>query len=209
MPSTREQILLTARRLFNERGYGQVTMRALASELSIGVGNVTYYFARKQDIVAALMDNSFEQTRMEGEIATLGQLMEMFSRMLDALTRDTFFFLDPEFSGDPRHARHHGYLRARLEAALDSLTAGGVFLPCFTPAIRQTVLSMLLMTHITWLRQTMRSASPMMDKRAFLRAHMTLLSPYLSEKGLLEWRALERADEERAVRSQTPRNPPA
>ncbi len=191
MPSdTRDQILFTARRLFNEQGYGQVTMRALAAELHIGVGNVTYYFARKQDIVAALMDASFDLTRMEGEITSLGQLMEMFSRMLDTITRDTFFFLDPEFAGDPR--QHHSYLRARLEEALSSLTERGVFeKERFTPETQKTVLTMLLMTHMTWLRQTMRSPSPMMDKRAFLSAHMTLLSPYLTPAGLAQLRALQ------------------
>lgn len=189
--TTRDQILLVARRLFNEQGYGQVTMRALAAELHIGVGNVTYYFARKQDIVAALMYASFDLTRIEGEITSLGQLMEMFSRMLDTLTRDTFFFLDPEFAGNPRRVQHHAYLRARLEEALSSLTELGVFEARFTPETRRTVLTMLLMTHMTWLRQTMRSPSPAMDKQAFLSAHITLLSPYLTPVGFEQLRTLQ------------------
>ena len=52
--STREKILAVSLRLFNEQGYRNVTMRAIADALSISVGNLTYHFAKKQDIVAAL-----------------------------------------------------------------------------------------------------------------------------------------------------------
>ena len=59
--STREKILAVSLRLFNEQGYRNVTMRAIADALSISVGNLTYHFAKKQDIVAALMDDVFAQ----------------------------------------------------------------------------------------------------------------------------------------------------
>ena len=184
-PSTREQLLVCARRLFNERGYSNVTMRMLADELGIGVGNVTYYFAHKQDIVTALMEDAFDQTRIEGRIERPEQLTDMFSRMLDTLTQHTFFFLDPEFALDERHVSHNGYLRSRLRSALDDLSDAGFFSPAFTPDIRHELLNLLLMTHITWLRQRMRIAPHRaMSKAALLRAHWLVFTPYLSPKGL-------------------------
>lgn len=181
--STREQILIAARRRFNEEGYEQVTMRSLADGLHIGVGNVTYYFKRKQDIVAAIMDDSFMQMPLSDGDASPAQLTLLLSQMLDTLTCNAFFFLDPEFAQDERHARHHGQIRACLLASLEQMTRSGFFLPAFTPEIRETLLSLLLMTHITWLRQTMRSPSPSMSKAALLRAHWLVLSPYLSDAG--------------------------
>lgn len=184
-PSTREQLLLCARRLFNERGYSHVSMRMLADELGIGVGNVTYYFAHKQDIVTALMADAFEQTRVEGRITHPEQLTDMFSRMLDTLTHHTFFFLDPEFAQDERHVSHNGYLRGRLHSALSDLTDAGFFVPAFTPDVRATLLNLLLMTHITWLQQVKRIAPHRaMGKAELLRAHWLLFAPYLSQKGL-------------------------
>lgn len=102
--STREKILAVSLRLFNEQGYRNVTMRAIADALSISVGNLTYHFAKKQDIVAALMDDVF------------AQIDSLFSMMLDTLERCAFFFLDNELKqeNDPLHLAHHTHLRARL-----------------------------------------------------------------------------------------------
>lgn len=181
--STRKQILVTARRLFNELGYDRVTMRRLADELGIGVGNVTYYFARKQDIVSAIMDDSFAQMRPSQACASPAALTQLLSQMLDTLTRNAFFFLDPEFAGDERHTLHYGQLRTCLLDSLEQMTQEGLFIPSFTAETRETLLTLLLMTHITWLRQTMRTPSPAMSKAALLRAHWVVLTPYLSNAG--------------------------
>lgn len=184
-PSTRDQILSTARRLFNERGYARVTMRALADALGISVGNVTYHFARKQDIVAALMDGTFEEAPAGGEITSLEGVNALLSYMLDSLTRNAFFFLDEEFSESARHLEHHVCLRSRLTDGLNALAGAGLFLPSFTPETCRTLVTLLMMSHMTWLHQTVRGpALYAMDKAAFLRAQWTALAPYLSPAGL-------------------------
>ena len=96
--STREKILAVSLRLFNEQGYRNVTMRAIADALSISVGNLTYHFAKKQDIVAALMDDVFAQMTATADMpaASLAQIDSLFSMMLDTLERCAFFFLDNE-----------------------------------------------------------------------------------------------------------------
>ena len=181
--ATRSNILNVARRLFNEQGFERVTMRRIATEAGIGVGNVTYYFPRKQDIVDALMDDSFARTRVEEAVTRPDQLTGMFSRMLDTLEHNSFFFLDPAFAGDRRHTDHYQQLRAQLLDALTSLTERGVFLPSFTPEIRQTLLTVLLMTHITWLRRRVRGGEPAPDRQELLRMHWVVMSQYLSPEG--------------------------
>lgn len=44
MNTTKERIRRTASRLFSERGYRAVTMRNIADELGISVGNLTYHY---------------------------------------------------------------------------------------------------------------------------------------------------------------------
>jgi AcrR family transcriptional regulator len=54
MSSRKDNILKVALRLFNEKGFDLVTTRDIAKELKISLGNLTYYFPSKMDIVLAL-----------------------------------------------------------------------------------------------------------------------------------------------------------
>src|SRR5579859_7942725 len=53
---TRALILETALRLFRERGYDRTTMRAIAEEAGVSVGNAYYYFASKEHLVQGFYD---------------------------------------------------------------------------------------------------------------------------------------------------------
>jgi len=48
---TRELILTTALRLFREQGYDATTMRAIAGEAGVSVGNAYYYFGSKEHLI--------------------------------------------------------------------------------------------------------------------------------------------------------------
>lgn len=52
--NTREKILDRALKLFNERGIEYVGLRELAADLDIRVGNISYYFPTKDDLVFEL-----------------------------------------------------------------------------------------------------------------------------------------------------------
>nr|WP_256669268.1 TetR family transcriptional regulator [Streptomyces fulvorobeus] len=49
-------MLQTALRLFQERGYDKTTMRAIAKEAGVSVGNAYYYFAGKEHLVQGFYD---------------------------------------------------------------------------------------------------------------------------------------------------------
>ncbi|MDW4908467.1 TetR family transcriptional regulator [Streptomyces sp. ADMS] len=49
-------ILETAMRLFRERGYDRTTMRAIAQEAGVSVGNAYYYFAGKEHLIQGFYD---------------------------------------------------------------------------------------------------------------------------------------------------------
>ncbi|MFF0073351.1 TetR family transcriptional regulator [Streptomyces sp. NPDC005494] len=53
---TRTLILETALRLFEERGYDRTTMRAIAQEAGVSVGNAYYYFSSKEHLVQGFYD---------------------------------------------------------------------------------------------------------------------------------------------------------
>ncbi|HET6857082.1 MAG TPA: helix-turn-helix domain-containing protein, partial [Streptomyces sp.] len=53
---TRALILETALRLFQEKGYDRTTMRAIAQEAGVSVGNAYYYFAGKEHLIQGFYD---------------------------------------------------------------------------------------------------------------------------------------------------------
>ncbi|MFI8190628.1 TetR family transcriptional regulator [Streptomyces sp. NPDC085946] len=53
---TRARILETAMRLFRERGYDRTTMRAIAQEAGVSVGNAYYYFEGKEHLIQGFYD---------------------------------------------------------------------------------------------------------------------------------------------------------
>jgi AcrR family transcriptional regulator len=53
---TRALILETAMRLFQERGYDKTTMRAIAQEADVSVGNAYYYFEGKEHLIQGFYD---------------------------------------------------------------------------------------------------------------------------------------------------------
>lgn len=69
--NTRQNICDAAVRLFNERGYASVSLRQIAAEANTTIGNLTYHFGKKDDLLQAI----------------LADLHSSFSGMLDARPR--------------------------------------------------------------------------------------------------------------------------
>ncbi len=52
--STRKIILNTSKRLFNEKGVYNISLRQIATEVGISQGNLTYYYKKKEDLIKEL-----------------------------------------------------------------------------------------------------------------------------------------------------------
>lgn len=92
MVKRREMILETARRLFAERGYNGVSMRDIAGELGFSVGNVTYYFKKKEDLIEACV---LEQSQGYHLPPTPGSLMELdrlFEYVWGEISQKIYYF---------------------------------------------------------------------------------------------------------------------
>lgn len=71
--STREAILQTSQKLFNERGVYNVTLRQIASETQMSQGNLNYHFKKKEDILKELFTQFSIALHTEfTEVAKLG-----------------------------------------------------------------------------------------------------------------------------------------
>jgi len=60
---TRSAIIDAALTLFREKGYDATTMRAIAAEAGVSVGNAYYYFDSKEHLIQAFYDRAQEEHR--------------------------------------------------------------------------------------------------------------------------------------------------
>lgn len=185
----RRQILDTARKLFNEKGYDHVPMRMISDSLGISVGNLTYHFKRKEHIVIAIMNEDVQDSTLDAPVEHLAQLNSIFSLLLDALLRNPFYFLDEDVQAILGEQDNHNTMQVQgqLNIALDSLILHGLIDPSFSGTLRKSVISILLLSHITWLNLFVRCPEKeCMTKEEFLDAHWTILSSYLTASGKKE-----------------------
>lgn len=71
MGDTKKKILTKARLLFNDLGFGNVTIRMIALELEMSSGNLNYHFKTREDILEALY---FEMVEVfDNRIGQLGE----------------------------------------------------------------------------------------------------------------------------------------
>jgi AcrR family transcriptional regulator len=63
--ATRTRIVEAALRLFLENGYARTTMRAIAKEAGVSVGNAYYYFKSKEELVQGFYDTIAELHRRQ------------------------------------------------------------------------------------------------------------------------------------------------
>lgn len=61
--STRDRILQISRDVFNENGFGTPTLYTLSQRIGISRGNLTYYFAQKEDLLSALVEEMDKENK--------------------------------------------------------------------------------------------------------------------------------------------------
>ncbi|MCV7412088.1 hypothetical protein AWC05_13720 [Mycobacterium florentinum] len=66
---TRDQILLTARRLFSERGYDKTSLRDIATEAQVDTALIRHYFGTKDDLFRTTIGWPFDPQQIAGRIA--------------------------------------------------------------------------------------------------------------------------------------------
>jgi AcrR family transcriptional regulator len=77
---TRQLILETALRLFRERGYADTTMRAIAKEAGVAVGNAYYYFDSKDHLIQGFYERVQAALR-EAAAPVLADELDFASRL--------------------------------------------------------------------------------------------------------------------------------
>ena len=89
---TRQRILRCAEALFQEKGYNGVSMRDIAEAAGIKVGNLTYYFPKKERLVEALFNGGSGQAYRPEALSSPEDFIAYFRHLLKVQRRHAFYF---------------------------------------------------------------------------------------------------------------------
>lgn len=81
----RQEIITTARRMFQEQGYDNVPMQKIVEEVGIAKGTIFYYFETKEDLLKAVVQDIIKEDA-ERKLATIektsGNALAKFKAMM-------------------------------------------------------------------------------------------------------------------------------
>jgi AcrR family transcriptional regulator len=118
--STKQRILDTALRLFNQQGLAKVTLRQIAQAAQMSQGNLNYHFKKREELVEALYlqlveeMNALVETLPQG-VPSLAQLRQSAEQTMQRFYAYRFFLLDfvHIMRQQPRIKAHYQALTAR------------------------------------------------------------------------------------------------
>lgn len=103
--SRKTEILNTAKTLFNQGGFGAITLYDIAKEMGISRGNLTYHFKTKEDVLEAIamdmwskMDEIFSASR---DFPSFENLHRQTKAYVDCQREYAFVFLDNQVLRHP------------------------------------------------------------------------------------------------------------
>lgn len=197
---TRERILQTSLRQFNELGTDQATVRSIAEEVGISHGNLCYHYKNTDALIEALYDQLIEEleepvAHSQQPDAGLADLIRSAEATFHLLYKYRFLLLD--FVRiirriDPIRKKFRVLMQLRREQfhkAFQHLIAQGLMREEWLPGLYDNLITNMLILGDNWIP----NAEIHFDKkgeeviRYYLNAFLGGLAPYLTQKGLKEY----------------------
>ena len=194
MSATKEKILTSARKLFNQHGYAQVTIRMIAQDLGMSSGNLNYHFRKKEDILGTLYTQMVEvfDARVEAlpeTVFSFPQIREDIRSSMERMLAYRFFWTDLHHV-----LRQHEAIRTHFQGALKRRKAGFLYLiqqlqgmdlmeaPAY-PQEYSLLADRMIDYSDTWLylSQVHPQAQQNLDQQA--NALLAFFYPFLTQKG--------------------------
>lgn len=125
-PSARERILAAAEELFAEFGFDATPTSRIAARAEVPKGLVHYYFQRKPDLLAALVDRLPDEHIEPSGVVVPGDVAASLRRLvaeLDARLRASYLLSHLLWREADTHTAVRDALQARFAAVVDQVRA--------------------------------------------------------------------------------------
>ncbi len=88
----KQEIMDTAKRLFIKKGFHDTSMRDIAAALNISVGNLTYHYKKKEDLIEAILLEDHQHYQKPELLCSLGDLDELLRRTTTQRDRRPYYY---------------------------------------------------------------------------------------------------------------------
>lgn len=181
-------ILASAHQLFTENGYKNVSMRQIADALGISVGNLTYHFKKKEELIEALIQQTHARHEMPDVPSTLQELNELFVHIQARMQENAHYFWHftqvAELSSGTREIQTHVVQEqtAMLMQVLCNLHEAGLALPEEYDGQHELVAQAVLLVCLYWVPQARLKGNDKIDD-GYLDCVWSILFPLLTQEG--------------------------
>ncbi|MBC1476411.1 TetR/AcrR family transcriptional regulator [Listeria welshimeri] len=188
--NTKQEIIDISFKLFHEQGYTNVSTRNIADALNISVGNLTYHFKKKEDLIEAVIIDQYEKFQIPETPNTLSELNDFFLLGVKHQKQQDYFFA------------HYGELasispkvyeiqvlairkrKQKLQAAFKNLQQNGYMLEEEIPGQINSLVDVLNMIKIYW---TPKQDAFDTAKENPLPCIWSIIYPRLTSRGKIEF----------------------
>lgn len=197
MKDTKNEIAERALNLFNEKGIEYVGMREIAAAMNTRIGNITYYFPTKDDLVF-FIGTAYQQAntiiRSDFPVASIAGLLALFESLFTNQVRYRCLLLSFVHIMEHNVAAAKAYKSVRSERAASNESAvralaEGKFLKADSVEI-STLGSALNIVGRFWLSEAILSGHHRSKLESQIPRYLiflaNLLKPYATAKGLRE-----------------------
>ena len=192
---TRSKILSTAQRLFNENGYRKVSLRKISDAIGISIGNLTYHFKKRDDILKALLENNLVELNTD-KAKSLDDLRLHLLQMTKGIQANSFFFSDMSLQtmDDDLYEYNRNNVKKQKEILLKKvmdLRECGVIKKSVRDEDLRDIIEMEMLSHVTWaVNSGRKNTYTTMNEDSFISLSLRLFKPYLSKEGIRQLEAL-------------------
>lgn len=199
MQKTKQKIIQTTIELFNEYGFANVSLPKIAGKLNISLGNLTYYYPQKDQLIMSIYEVFLEDLKSITKVIENFENLKEMDLQLRAFHQFQqvyrFFYLDLLELGRayPVLAKRH---EAHIQRQIESLYQYFLFnisigtMSDQHPKIYYALSKQLWMTVVFWATQLAIRGKKNTEEE-MVEAAWLLLQPYLTSKGKLQLEKLE------------------
>ena len=192
--NTKEKIIDTGIKVFNQKGYGAVSIQDIANELEINRRNVTYHFKTKDLLLQAIADEMWEKISLERQkrkdFPSFENLQHEIKRYAQFQKEYSFIFNDLHVVKHPiLEEKFHQFCTETIkdhEAAIAfAIKLGNMNPEPFAGAYYNLCLSLWALS-MFWLPQ--QAIRKVKDEEEIARVTWSLILPHFTEKGITSFK---------------------